>query len=56
MVMQTLERYVTNIKSAYTDDETKEILASFFVRSLIDDKFRNKIIDEIEKNEEKNED
>jgi len=54
-VIRTLEHYVKNIKAA-SDEEAKEILASFFVRSLIDDKFRNKIIDEIEKNEEKNED
>ena len=54
-VIRTLEHYVKNIKVA-SDEEAKEILASFFVRSLIDDKFRNKIIDEIEKDEEKNED
>jgi hypothetical protein len=47
-VIRTLEHYVKNIKAA-SDEEAKEILASFFVRSLIDDKFRNKIIDEIER-------
>jgi hypothetical protein len=47
-VIRTLEHYVKNIKVA-SDEEAKEILASFFVRSLIDDKFRNKIIDEIER-------
>jgi hypothetical protein len=39
------------MKSAHTDEEAKEILASFFVRSLIDDEFKNQIIDEIEKDE-----
>ena len=52
MVVQTLSSYVAKIKSAHTDEEAKEILASFFVRSLIDDKFRNKIIDEIERKDE----
>ncbi len=47
-VIQTLEHYVKNIKSV-SDEEAGEILASFFVRSLIDDKFRNRIIDEIER-------
>ena len=49
-VIRTLEHYVKNIKAA-SDEEAKEILASFFVRSLIDNKFRNKIIDEIEKDD-----
>ena len=47
----TLSSYVQKIKSADTDEEAREILASFFVRSLIDNKFRNKIIDEIEKDD-----
>ncbi|MCI1966581.1 MAG: hypothetical protein LKJ17_10695 [Oscillospiraceae bacterium] len=50
-----LEEYVKKIKSV-NDDEAKEILASFFVKSLIQDKFRNEIIDEIEKDEGINED
>ena len=48
-MVQTLSSYVAKIESAHTDAEAKEILASFFIRSLIDDKFRNQIIDEIEK-------
>lgn len=50
-----IENYVKNIKSV-NDEEAKEILASFFVRSLIDDKFRNEIIDEIERKDGINED
>ena len=50
-----LEDYVKKIKSV-NDEEAKEILASFFVKSLIQDKFRNQIIDEIEKDEGINED
>jgi hypothetical protein len=50
-VVKTLSSYVNKIQSADTDEEAKEILASFFVRSLIDDKFRNRIIDEIEKDD-----
>ena len=51
VVVKTLSSYVNKIQSADTDEEAKEILASFFVRSLIDNKFRNKIIDEIEKDD-----
>ena len=51
VVVKTLSSYVNKIQSADTDEEAKEILASFFVRSLIDDKFRNRIIDEIEKDD-----
>lgn len=50
-----LEDYVKKIKSV-NGEEAKEILTSFFVRSLIEDKFRNRIIDEIEKDEGINED
>lgn len=49
-----LEDYVKKIKSV-NGEEAKEILTSFFVRSLIEDKFRNRIIDEIEKDEGINE-